>query len=91
MHLYEFKFSQILLGDKKATYLCSKIISTLREALEVFKRHQRKQKSRLICTWGHKGAGAIDQNGQVLFVQAELVSNIIDSCGAGMNIFVGTL
>ena len=83
MHLNEFKFSQILLGDKKATYLCSKIISTLREALEVFKRHQRKQKSRLICTWGHKGAGAIDQNGQVLFVQAELVCNIIDSCGAG--------
>ena len=25
----KFKFSQILLGDKIATYLCSKIISTL--------------------------------------------------------------
>ena len=28
-HLYKFKFSQILLGDKNATSLCSKIISTL--------------------------------------------------------------
>ena len=27
--LLKFKFSQILLGDKNATYLCSKIISTL--------------------------------------------------------------
>ena len=56
---------------------------SLKEALEIFKGHQRKPKSRLICTWGHKGAGAIDQNGQVIFVQAELVNNIIDSCGAG--------
>ena len=29
VHLYKFKFSQILLGDKNTTYLCSKIISTL--------------------------------------------------------------
>ena len=28
---------------------------SLKEALEIFKRHQRKAKSRLICTWGHKG------------------------------------
>ena len=28
-HLLKFKFSQILLGDKNATYLCSKAISTL--------------------------------------------------------------
>ena len=51
---------------------------SLREDLEIFKRHQQKPKSRLIWTWGRKGAGAIDQNGQVLFVQAELVSNIIE-------------
>ena len=29
MHLEKFKFSQILLGDTNATYLCSKSISTL--------------------------------------------------------------
>ena len=29
VHLQKFKFSQILLGDEKAIYLCSKIISTL--------------------------------------------------------------
>ena len=29
VHLWKFKFSQILLVDKNATYLCSKIISTL--------------------------------------------------------------
>ena len=29
--LLKFKFSQILLGDKNATYLCSKIISTLKQ------------------------------------------------------------
>ena len=29
VHLSKFKFSQILLGDKNATDLCSKIISTL--------------------------------------------------------------
>ena len=29
VHLKKFKFLQILLGDKNATYLCSKIISTL--------------------------------------------------------------
>jgi hypothetical protein len=29
VHLWKFKFSQILLGDKNATYLCSKIISIL--------------------------------------------------------------
>ena len=29
VHPEKFKFLQILLGDKNATYLCSKIISTL--------------------------------------------------------------
>jgi hypothetical protein len=29
VHPEKFEFSQMLLGDKKATYLCSKIISTL--------------------------------------------------------------
>ena len=29
VYLWKFKFSQILLGDKNAAYLCSKIISTL--------------------------------------------------------------
>ena len=29
VHLYKFKFSQILLGDKNATSLCSENISTL--------------------------------------------------------------
>ena len=56
---------------------------SLREALDIFKRLQRKPNSRLICTWGKKGAGSIDQDGQVLFVQAEHVPNILDSCGAG--------
>ena len=56
---------------------------SLREALNIFKMYQRKPKSRLICTWGKKGAGAVDQDGQVLFVQAEHVTNILDSCGAG--------
>ena len=29
VHPEKFKFSQILLGDKNATYLCSKVMSTL--------------------------------------------------------------
>ena len=29
VHLKKFKYSQILLGDKNTSYLCSKIISTL--------------------------------------------------------------
>ena len=56
---------------------------SLTEAVDIFKRHQRKPNSRLICTWGKKGAGSIDKDGQVLFVQAEHVPNILDSCGAG--------
>ena len=59
------------------------VAKSLREALDIFKRHQRKPNSRLICTWGKEGAGSIDQDGQVLFVQAEHVPNILDSCGAG--------
>ena len=33
VHLQEFKFSQILLGDKNTTYFCSEIISTLSKYL----------------------------------------------------------
>ena len=33
VHHEKFKFSQILLGDKNSTYLCSKIISTLRSVI----------------------------------------------------------
>ena len=34
VHLLKFRFSQILLGDKNATYLCSKIISTLYKSFQ---------------------------------------------------------
>ena len=33
----KFKFSQILLGDKNATYICPKIISTLNARVVQFK------------------------------------------------------
>jgi hypothetical protein len=38
VHPEKFKFSQILLGDKNATYLCSKIISTLLRCHIVIRR-----------------------------------------------------
>ena len=45
----------------------------------------------MICTWGQDGAGAIDQDGQVLFVEAEHVSDIIDTCGAGDTFTAGVI
>ena len=46
VHPEKFKFSQILLGDKNATYLCSKIISTL---LKRFVKTMRKFFSNFVC------------------------------------------
>ena len=58
---------------------------------KLFSRKERKPKSRLICTWGKDGAGAIDQDGQVFFVQAEHTTEIIDSCGAGDTFTAGVI
>ena len=54
----------------------------MKEAIGIFKSRLR-QKSRLICTWGDQGAAGIDHDGQEVFVNAEKVGKVVDTCGAG--------